>query len=54
MLSKGLNFSVAPKQPNMLDFITGIESAVQQLNDEPISSGVRQYHPKEFYNFILP
>lgn len=34
VLSKGLNFSVAPKKVNVLDFITGIESVVPQLTEE--------------------
>lgn len=34
ILSKGLNFAVAPKSVNVLDFITGIESAAPQLSEE--------------------
>lgn len=34
ILSKGLNFSVAPKNVNVLDFITGIESATPQLAED--------------------
>jgi len=33
-MSKGLSFSVAPKKVNVLDIITGIESAVPQLPEE--------------------
>ncbi len=34
VLSKGLNYSVASKSVKVLDFVTGIESAVSQMSDE--------------------
>lgn len=34
VLSTGLNFSVTPKEVNILDFITGIESSAPQLSEE--------------------
>lgn len=34
VLSKGLSLSVAPKRPNILDFLFGIKLAAQQLYDE--------------------
>lgn len=36
ILSKGLNFAIAPKTVNVLDFITGIESVAPQLPEEVV------------------
>ena len=34
LLSKGLNYAIAPRHPSNLEYITSIESACQKLNQQ--------------------